>query len=306
MAKDTGLASKKGWDLFLWGGISTACGELSTIPIDVVKVRMQVEHLTTKGNDMTRPSMINTLINTVRNEGVMALYLGTSPAIWRQLLYGGLRIGLYEPIKKLLNGNKKEEEKISFINKLLAGIISGAIGAGLCTPTDVIKIRMQARNYFKTRYNSIFHALTTIWHEEGLRGLYKGVIPTSSRAAVIAASELAVYDESKHVIQSSRLLDDGFPTHLAASLVSGLIATFFAAPIDFIKTRMQGQPIDPKTGRGLVYKNSINCVVQTIRKEGFFSLWTGLVPHYLRRGPHLIVSFVVLEKLIEFGNNLKL
>jgi len=133
-------------------------------------------------------------------------------------------------------------------------------------------------------------------------GLYKGVIPTSNRAAVIAASELAVYDESKHVIQSSKLLKEGFPTHLAASLVSGLVATFFAAPIDFIKTRMQGQPIDPKTGRGILYKNSLNCISKTIKNEGFFALWTGLLPHYLRRGPHLIVSFVVLERLIEFGN----
>jgi len=102
--KDTGLSSKRGYDLFLWGGISTACGEIATIPIDVVKVRMQVGAL--MGGK--RQSMVNTFVNIVKNEGVLALYLGTSPAVWRQLLYGGLRIGLYEPIKKLISGKKKE------------------------------------------------------------------------------------------------------------------------------------------------------------------------------------------------------
>jgi len=177
------------------------------------------------------------------------------------------------------------------------------LSSAICTPTDVIKIRMQAESFFKVKYRNIFHAFSTIFREEGIRGLYKGILPTSLRSSVIAATELAVYDECKHWIQVRNLVSDGFPTHLVASLMCGLVATFFAAPIDFIKTRMQGQPIDPVTRRGIIYRNSINCAVSTVRKEGFLALWTGLVPHYLRRGPHLIVSFVVLEKLIEFGNN---
>jgi solute carrier family 25 protein 14/30 len=162
---------------------------------------------------------------------------------------------------------------------------------------------MQAGSVFDSKYRGLWDAFKTIHKEEGFRGLYKGVVPTSQRAAVIAASELAVYDEAKHMIQESKLLKDGFPTHLAASLICGLVATLFAAPIDFIKTRMQGQPIDHKSGKGLIYRNSIHCIVQTVKTEGFFALWTGLVPHYIRRGPHLIVSFLVLEQLRHFGNN---
>jgi len=118
-----------------------------------------------------------------------------------------------------------------------------------------MKIRMQAgSNFDSKRYRGLLDAFLTILREEGIRGLYKGVLPTSQRAAVIAASELAVYDEAKHLIQVSKLLKDGFPTHLAASLICGLVATLFAAPIDFIKTRMQGQPIDHNTGKGVIYR----------------------------------------------------
>ena len=39
---------------------------------------------------------------TARQEGVAALWKGLEPALWRQCFYGGLRYGLYGPIKEKL------------------------------------------------------------------------------------------------------------------------------------------------------------------------------------------------------------
>lgn len=49
------------------------------------------------------------------------------------------------------------------------------------------------------RYRSLFDAFSTIWRVEGVAGLYKGVSPTTQRAAIVAAVELASYDECKQV-----------------------------------------------------------------------------------------------------------
>jgi hypothetical protein len=302
-----GLATEKQWHLFAWGGLATVCGEIVTLPIDVIKVRMQVQtmaydHLTFKKNAIG--SMSKTGLQIFWSEGVQAFYAGLSPAIVRQLFYGGLRTGFYEPIKQALNGFKKEtvEEKISFINKVIAGALAGAVSAGICTPTDVIKIRMQAPNVFNNRYNGMTDATLKIIKKEGFTGLYKGGMSTSTRAAVIAATELSVYDECKHKVQKTKLIRDGFPTHLFASLMCGLVATAFAAPIDFLKTRLQSQPLSIHDGKGLYYKSACDCLVKTVKSEGVLSLWTGLWPHYLRRGPHLVVTFSVLEQLRYYGN----
>jgi len=295
-----GFSTVKRWHLFLWGSIATCIGEIVTLPIDVVKVRMQTDIMLMGSSSR---GMIGTFLYMLKTEGVMSLYAGLSPAVLRQFLYGGLRTGLYEPLKEMLNGSKKEtiNDKLSFWKKVIAGGLAGAISAGICTPTDVIKIRMQA-GCFSKKYDSTLGAFLTIIREEGLRGIYKGTIPTSQRAAIIACTELSIYDESKHWILKKRWIRDGFPTHFVASLICGLVATFLASPIDYIKTNLQAQPIDSNTGRGIYYKSSYDCFKKTIQKEGVFALWRGVVPHYLRRGPHLVVTFSVLEQLRYYGD----
>jgi len=93
----------KRWHLFLWGSIATCVGEIVTLPIDVVKVRMQTDSMLS-GNSR---GMIGTFVHILKYEGPTALYAGVFPAVLRQFFYGGLRTGLYEPLKELLNGLKK-------------------------------------------------------------------------------------------------------------------------------------------------------------------------------------------------------
>jgi solute carrier family 25 uncoupling protein 27 len=46
---------------------------------------------------------------------------------------------------------------------------------------------------------------------------------------------------------------------------------FEGTPADVIKTRVMNQPTDD-VGRGLIYKGSVDCFQQTVKKEGFFAL----------------------------------
>ena len=41
------------------------------------------------------------------------------------------------------------------------------------------------------------------------------------------------------------------------------------------------QPFDDH-GRPLLYKNSVECLVKTVRNEGFFGLYKGFLPCYIR------------------------
>lgn len=41
-----------------------------------------------------------TFVGVVKKEGARSLYLGLTPALSRSVVYGGLRLGLYEPSKK--------------------------------------------------------------------------------------------------------------------------------------------------------------------------------------------------------------
>ena len=65
--------------------------------------------------------------------------------------------------------------------RLLAGCTTGALAVAMAQPTDVVKVRFQAQVRLPgaggaQRYNGTLHAYRTIATEEGLRGLWKGVL----------------------------------------------------------------------------------------------------------------------------------
>lgn len=54
------------------------------------------------------------------------------------MINASLRIGLYDPIKNFYSGGK---ETPNLVEKILAGLTTGAIGISVANPTDVIKVR---------------------------------------------------------------------------------------------------------------------------------------------------------------------
>ena len=78
----------------LW--ISQVC----TIPLDTAKVRLQLQKSAIAG-DVTLPKyrgLLGTVGTIAREEGLRSLWKGVVPGLHRQCLFGGLRIGMYEPV----------------------------------------------------------------------------------------------------------------------------------------------------------------------------------------------------------------
>lgn len=56
-----------------------------------------------------------------------------------------------------------------------AGLIAGVPAAGLCTPADVIKTRIQVKERAgQTTYKGVVDAAIKIYGEEGARAFWKG------------------------------------------------------------------------------------------------------------------------------------
>jgi hypothetical protein len=212
---------------------------------------------------------------------------------------------MYEPIKtsisQLLGGNTNGGAPL-LLHKVLSGMVSGALSSGICNPTDVIKVRMQADGMnnstpgAKPRYNGIIHAFSEIYKEGGVKGLYKGVGPTVQRASAVAAVELSSYDECKTLLVQIGWSPTGVSTHLSASIMAGFLATIVSSPFDVVKSRVMNQPVDAQ-GRGLRYSSTVDCFRKSIQAEGVLSLWKGFLPNFARLGPHCVVTFMVIEQL---------
>lgn len=133
------------WQSLLFCGTGSVTAEVTTMPIDCIKVRLQLQG--ELGAARRYHGALHALTTTVREEGLGALYKGIQPAVLRQSTYGTLRIGLYEPIKDVITrtppGGTPPKDTTLWV-KLVAGCLSGGMSSALTTPTDVVKVRMQA------------------------------------------------------------------------------------------------------------------------------------------------------------------
>jgi hypothetical protein len=66
-------------------------------------------------------------------------------------------------------------------------MLSGAIGSSIASPTDLIKVRMQAST--GVAYASLLHAVQSIVQVDGVAGLWRGVVPTVQRAAILTGAQ---------------------------------------------------------------------------------------------------------------------
>ena len=89
----------------------------------------------------------------------------------------------------------------------LAGGAAGAVSGFVSCPLDVIKTKLQAQGGFKTpadglqaasaAYRGVSGTAATIWREEGLRGMYRGLGPMLLGYVPTWAVYLTVYNKSQ-------------------------------------------------------------------------------------------------------------
>lgn len=271
-----------------------ACtAEMLTIPIDTAKVRLQLQ-TTPLGEVPKYKGMFGTMTTVAKEEGVASLWKGIGPGLHRQCLFGGLRIGLYEPVKKIYMGDRAGEAPMHL--KIAAGLTTGALAISIASPTDLVKVRMQAEGKLAEgtpkKYPSAVKAYGIIAKEEGIAGLWTGIGPNIARNAIINAVELASYDEVKSALMKAGL-SDGIPCHLLSGLGAGFFACIFGSPVDVVKSRVMGD----RSGR---YNGVVDCFVKTAKNDGLGAFYKGFVPNFGRLGAWNVAMFLTLEQAKKF------
>ncbi|XP_052781457.1 mitochondrial substrate carrier family protein ucpB-like [Mya arenaria] len=212
----------------------------------------------------------------------------------REGSYSTIRLGAYEPLKRMFGATDPAHTPLW--KKVCSGAISGAIGSSIATPTDLIKIRMQAQGKLgpgqEVRYPSTYGAFREVVREGGVRALYVGVGPTVKRAAILTATQIPAYDHAKHLILNAQLMSEGIPLHVTASMIAGFCTAVTTSPVDVVKTRIMNQCQVTKP-----YSSAFDCLGKTLRTEGPLGLYKGFIPNWMRIGPHTIVTFFVFEQL---------
>ncbi|XAR62086.1 hypothetical protein NMG60_11016700 [Bertholletia excelsa] len=306
---------------FVEGGIASVVAGCSTHPLDLIKVRMQLQGETQ--THAPNPAQLRTAfafnssavpadihipaprkagpisvgVRIFQTEGAAALFSGVSATVLRQTLYSTTRMGLYEVFKQKYSDPKSGTLPLG--RKIAAGLVAGGIGAAVGNPADVAMVRMQADGRLpaaqRRNYRSAGDAISRMVRDEGLASLWRGSSLTVNRAMIVTASQLASYDQVKETILDKGLMSDGLGCHVAASFAAGFVAAVASNPIDVIKTRVMNMKVE--AGRDPPYSGALDCALKTVRAEGPTALYKGFIPTISRQGPFTVVLFVTLEQV---------
>lgn len=277
----TPLILAKSW---LAAGTANALTSALLHPLDRTRVVVQL--------DPRGPGLFSSLRSQFTHGGISALWLpGLSASILREYLYSGPRVGLYVPVRNLL-ASQLGIDPSSFLLKIATGVCTGTVSCVISNPIDVVKVRLMQN---PTAYSGTLSALPSIvGGAEGWRGLYKGLAPSTARGAAITVGQISAYDIAKLELRTRLGFTEGPALHITASLIAGVCAAVLAAPFDTIKTHAMVSS-SPSGARAPSSTREIARAI--LAKGGPLALFRGVLPAYLRQGPHVLICLPLTEQL---------
>ncbi|KAI0167005.1 mitochondrial carrier [Hypoxylon sp. FL1284] len=181
----------------LAGGSAGACQVVFTNPLEIVKIRLQVQGEVAKATEGAKK---RSAMWIVRNLGLAGLYKGASACLLRDVPFSAIYFPTYSHLKKDLFGESKTK-KLGILQLLTAGAIAGMPAAYLTTPCDVIKTRLQVEaRKGDTNYTGLRHAASTIMKEEGFKAFFKGGPARILRSSPQFGFTLAAYEVLQSVL----------------------------------------------------------------------------------------------------------
>jgi solute carrier family 25 thiamine pyrophosphate transporter 19 len=278
------------WHNLIAGGVAGAGARLATAPLDLVRIRLQLETSVT----YPRPSLWSAFVRIAKDEGgVTALFRGSVAATYLWVGYSAVQFTVDNKIRR---GFFQEHEQQ---HPTLVAFVSGG-SAGVCAtvatyPFDICRTVFAARGIPMqssfgepapfTPPKSLYSFAESLYRQKGLSAFYAGCGPAIIQIIPYMGLNFAIYDR---LTQGDRRVgQSGF-----AGSIAGSVSKIIVYPMDTIKKRMQAQAVFGPNG-GTYYDGIVDCLVKMWQKEGYISFYRGIVPSVLKTGIASGLSFSI-------------
>jgi solute carrier family 25 phosphate transporter 23/24/25/41 len=173
-------------------------------PIDTLKFRLQCE--TVQGGLKGNALLVRTAMNMWADGGMRAAYRGLGLGLIGMFPYSAIDMGTFEFLKKSFTNYKahyygihEEDAAPGNIATALLGATSGALGATVVYPLNVLRTRLQTQGtaMHPPTYTGIWDVAQRTLQNEGLRGLYKGLTPNLLKVAPALSITWVCYENTK-------------------------------------------------------------------------------------------------------------
>lgn len=285
---------------FFAGGVAGALSRTVVSPFERVKILLQVQNSTHAYNQ----GLFGAIGQVYREEGWKGLFRGNGLNCIRIFPYSAVQFVVYEACKKHVFhvDSQQRGEQLNNVQRLLGGALCGAASVVATYPLDLVRTRLSIQTanlqkLAKSRVSTekppgIWQLLVTIYRDEGrIKGLYRGVWPTSLGVVPYVALNFAVYEQLKELAPDRDLS----PVYkLTMGAISGGVAQTVIYPFDLLRRRFQVLAMGGSE-LGFHYKSVTDALVTIGKTEGFAGYYKGLTANLFKVIPSTAVSWLVYE-----------
>ena len=297
---------------FVLGGLAAVCAGVFTNPLEVIKTRLQLQGELRASGTYKRHyrNTLQAFYTVARTDGMRSIQKGIGPALVYQGIMNSVRLGTYQLL--LDTGAAYDEKGRTVLPTTMAfGAIAGCMGSFVASPFYQVKVHLQAQSApsiavgYQRGHTNARNALLSIYREHGVFGLWRGASGVMARVTIGSAAQLSTFSNVQSLLSEAfnRKRTD-MSVLVASSFVSGLVVCVIMTPLDVICTRLYNQKVDAQ-GRGVMYKGIFDCGSKILKSEGLKAFYKGLGPHYIRIGPHTLLSLVFWGKFRHIYQTLK-
>lgn len=192
------------WIPMLAGAVARIWAATLVSPLELIRTKMQSQKL-------SYAEIMQALKTVVKYSGISGLWMGLSSTLLRDVPFSAMYWLNYETIKQRFHGKQH-----SFTFNLGAGAIAGSIAAFLTVPFDVVKTHRQIEMGEKEIYSDkpgrssgTWTIIKKIYNQNGIKGLFTGLIPRVIKVAPACAIMIATFEHGKlffHTYNADRAL----------------------------------------------------------------------------------------------------
>ncbi|KIM25974.1 hypothetical protein M408DRAFT_73637, partial [Serendipita vermifera MAFF 305830] len=179
-----------GTSRFLSGGIGGLTSQLSIYPIETLKTRLMSE--------TTMKHVLPTVKQMWAENGTRTFYRGLVIGLVGVFPYSAIDMSTFEALKlAYLRSTGLEEPGVLAL--LAFGSISGSVGATSVYPLNLVRTRLQASGSsgHPQVYTGMWDVVNKTYAKEGVRGFYRGLLPTLAKVVPAVSISYVVYESAK-------------------------------------------------------------------------------------------------------------
>lgn len=186
-----------GTSRFLSGGFGGITSQLAIYPVETLKTRLmssQNSKTALQGNAL----LAATARDMWQAGGLRTYYRGLTAGLIGVFPYSAIDMSTFEGIKLFwIKYTGKEEPGVLAL--LSFGSVSGSVGATTVYPLNLIRTRLQAAGTpaHPATYDGFWDATRKTYRAEGVKGFYRGLVPTLAKVVPAVSISYVVYEQSK-------------------------------------------------------------------------------------------------------------